>query len=80
LCPIFGFICYEWKFLFQKSKTCPAAAAMSSDVIWDVLGGLNKVAGMVVMLVLSYKWSNYLATLHDNHFWFGNIQVSLTES
>ncbi len=34
----------------------------------------NRVAGVLVMLALAYKWSNYLAQLHDNQYWFVNIQ------
>ena len=37
--------------------------------------GANKVVGVVVMMVCAYKWSAYLATLHENHFWFSNIKV-----
>ena len=37
--------------------------------------GANKVVGVVVMMVCAYKWSTYLATLHENHFWFSNIKV-----
>ena len=44
-------------------------------MFWDIALGANKVVGVIVMMICAYKWSAYLATLHENHFWFSNIKV-----
>ena len=44
-------------------------------MLWDLALGANKVIGLIVMMVCAYKWSAYLATLHENHFWFSEIKV-----
>lgn len=60
---------------FQKAKSQEVPVASNTDIAWDIISGLNKVIGVFVMITLAYKWSNYLATLHENHFWFTNIKV-----
>ena len=52
---------------------------MSGDArakLWPVLTGVNNILGVIVMLVLANKWSNYLQNLHENEMWFSNIKVS----
>ena len=60
----------------KKSDSQPTAtAAFSTCILWDMALGANKVVGIIVMMVCAYKWSAYLATLHENHFWFSEIKV-----
>ena len=39
----------------------------------------NTLVGFTVMIILCYKWSNYLQTLHENDMWFSNIKVSFSK-
>ena len=60
----------------KKSDSQPTAtAAFSTCILWDMALGANKVVGIIVMMVCAYKWSTYLSTLHENHFWFSEIKV-----
>jgi len=36
---------------------------------------VNILLGVLAMVLSAYKWSNYVAQLHDNQFWFVNIKV-----
>ena len=49
-------------------------------MFWDIALGANKVVGVIVMMICAYKWSAYLATLHENHFWFSEIKVCFFEN
>jgi len=59
----------------KKSDSLPTATASSTYILWDIALGANKVVGIIAMMVCAYKWSAYLATLHENHFWFSEIKV-----
>lgn len=37
----------------------------------------NSMVGFIIMLLAAYKWSTYLAQLHENELWFSNIKVSI---
>lgn len=41
---------------------------------------LNFVVAVGVMLVISYKHSEYMYTLHENNLWFTNIKVIFRHS
>lgn len=58
----------------KKSDSLPTATASSTYILWDIALGANKVVGIIAMMVCAYKWSAYLATLHENHFWFSEIK------
>ena len=40
-----------------------------------LISASNKMIGLLVMMYLAHKWSNYLQTLHENDMWFSNIKV-----
>ena len=64
----------------KKNDAQPTATTSSTDMFWDIALGANKVVGVIVMMICAYKWSAYLATLHENHFWFSEIKVWFFES
>ena len=42
----------------------------------SIVSGINTVIGIVVLVVVGYKWSNYLQQLHENQMFFSEIKVS----
>ena len=64
----------------KKNDAQPTATTSSTDMFWDIALGANKVVGVIVMMICAYKWSAYLATLHENHFWFSEIKVWFFEN
>ena len=60
---------------FQKERRESQATASSNDIAWDIAHGANKIVGIIVMMACAYKWTTYLATLHENHLWFSEIKV-----
>ena len=48
----------------------------SENVIPSLLKAGNKIAGLLVMVFLSYHFSSYLYMLHENDMWFSEIMVS----
>ena len=82
--------------MFRQTQPCPCSLfstfqapsssgmrgqkASADDLGWTVAESINKLIGLTVMLVLARKWSNYLAQLHDNQYWFTNIKVHKTGS
>ena len=64
----------------RKNDAEPTATTSSTDMFWDIALGANKVVGVIVMMICAYKWSAYLATLHENHFWFSEIKVWFFEN
>ena len=49
----------------------------SENVIPSLLKAGNKIAGLLVMIFLSYHFSSYLYMLHENDMWFSEIMVSI---
>ena len=76
---IYSEISINRSIVLQKKKmdspSQTTTTSTSTSILWDMALGANKVVGVVVMMVCAYKWSTYLATLHENHFWFSNIKV-----
>jgi len=54
----------------DASKNVPDEKAAARGFL---LTGANTVLGLVVMVLLSYKFSYYLHQLHDNELWFSEI-------
>ena len=44
----------------------------------DTFGGFSNVVGIILMLLISYKYSTYLYQLHENELWFSEIMVATT--
>ena len=42
----------------------------------SIVSGINTVIGIAVLVVVGYKWSNYLQQLHENQMFFSEIKVS----
>ena len=63
----------------RSQKSSSAASNHNEALGWALAGVLNKLLGLIVMVVLTRKWSNYLAQLHDNQYWFTNIKVENIE-
>ena len=42
----------------------------------SIVSGINTVIGIAVLVVVGYKWSNYLQQLHENQMYFSEIKVS----
>ena len=51
--------------------------AESENGIPSLLKAGNKIAGLLVMIFLSYHFSSYLYMLHENDMWFSEIMVSI---
>ena len=41
----------------------------------SIVSGINTVIGIVVLVAVGYKWSNYLQQLHENQMFFSEIKV-----
>ena len=54
-----------------KEKVKEGQFTMSS-----ILSVLNKIVGVIVVIYIGNKWSNYLQLLHENQFFFSEIKVS----
>ena len=46
-----------------------------NNSVSDILMAFNSIIGYLVMIVLSYQFSHYLYTLHENDLWFSEIMV-----
>lgn len=55
-----------------KQKVKEGRFTMSS-----ILSALNKLVGVIVVIYIGNKWSNYLQLLHENQFYFSSIKVSI---
>ena len=51
----------------------------SENVIPSLLKAGNKIAGLLVMIFLSYRYSSYLYMLHENEYWFSQIMVCIQQ-
>ena len=51
---------------------------MTLTMWMPVIKSLNKIIGLIVMIVLANLWSNHLQQLHENDMWFSNIEVSIS--
>ena len=51
----------------------------SENVIPSLLKAGNKIAGLLVMIFLSYHFSSYLYMLHENDMWFSEIMVCIQQ-
>jgi hypothetical protein len=59
--------------MFQGNQTAMESTPKPLLPLWKAA---NNLVGLLVMLVLANKWSNYLQTLHENEMWFSNIKAS----
>ena len=48
---------------------------MDSFTVASTFSSLNMVVGVIVMIYVGNKWSNYLQLLHENQFFFTGIKV-----
>ena len=55
-----------------KQKVKEGRFTMSS-----ILSALNTIVGVIVVVYIGHKWSNYLQLLHENQFYFSSIKVSV---
>ena len=55
-----------------KQKGSEDRMTMSS-ILWV----LNTIIGVIVVIYIGHKWSNYLQTLHENQMYFSAIKVSI---
>ena len=53
--------------------------AGSENVIPSLLKAGNKIAGLLVMIFLSYHYSSYLYMLHEKDYWFSQIMVCIQQ-
>ena len=62
----------------QKEEVSPYDEGLtgSENIISSLLTAGNKMAGLLVMIFLSYNYSRYLYMLQENDLWFSEIMVS----
>ena len=62
----------------QKEEVSPSDEGLtgSENIISSLLTAGNKMAGLLVMIFLSYHYSRYLYMLQENDLWFSEIMVS----
>ena len=58
----------------ESSGTIPENEA---GIIRDFVSKINLVIGISAMVVIGYRYSLYIHTLHENDMWFSEIRVML---
>ena len=59
----------------QKESECEELEGEKETLIPSLLKAGNLLAGLLVMVFLSYHYSCYLYMLHENDLWFSEIMV-----
>ena len=58
------------------SKTKQERGNEGGITMGTIVSGINTAIGIVVLVAVGYKWSNYLQQLHENQMFFSEIKVS----
>ena len=65
-------------FYLQMSKT-KQKGKEDRVTMSTILSALNTIIGVIVVVYIGHKWSNYLQLLHENQMYFSAIKVCLTQ-
>ena len=63
-------------FYLQMSKT-KQKGKEDRVTMSSILSALNTIIGVIVVVYIGHKWSNYLQLLHENQMFFSNIKVCI---
>ena len=63
---------------FQSKPSLEQSPASNDSLIPSLLGTGNLMAGLLVMIFLSYHFASYLYRLHENDLWFSEIMVCIS--
>ena len=63
---------------FQSKPSLEQSPATNDSLIPSLLGTGNLMAGLLVMIFLSYHFVSYLHRLHENDLWFSEIMVCMS--
>ena len=61
-------------FYLQMSKT-KQKGKEDRVTMSSILSALNTIIGVIVVVYIGHKWSNYLQLLHENQMYFSAIKV-----
>ena len=62
----------------EETSSFQSKPKSNDSLILSLLGTGNLMAGLLVMIFLSYHFASYLYRLHENDLWFSEIMVCIS--